>query len=316
MFGIDRAVKPVARRVAGVTRFGVHTGAQNTTVAELTALWRQAEDLGFASVTVWDHLYSSDLRTPECHEAVALHAALAATTTRVRCGCLVYCAGYRHPGVLAKAVTTIDHLSSGRAEIGLGAGWAEAEYRAFGIPFPPAGGRLALLDEVAGAVRALLHEGVASVAGAHVRLEGARCEPRPVQERVPIWIGGVGERRTAAVVARHGDGWNLPFVPPEALAGKRAALAGHCTAIGRDPADVRIGVNVVVCDDDTSLAAQFGPRAEAVRPGAIVGTSVGATADALGRYVAAGADDVVVALRAPWDPGALDRAAAAVASLG
>jgi F420-dependent oxidoreductase-like protein len=299
-----------------VTRFGVHTGAQNTTVAELTALWRRAEDLGFDSVTVWDHLYSSDLSSYDCHEAVALHAALAATTSRVRCGCLVYCAGYRHPGVLAKAVATIDHLSGGRAEIGLGAGWAEAEYRAFGIPYPPAGERLDLLDEVAGAVRALLHDGVATVDGRHVRLDGARCEPRPLQDRVPVWIGGAGERRTAAIVARHADGWNLPFLPPDALAGKRDVLARHCEAAGRDPAEVSIGVNVVVCDDEASLAAQFGPRADAVRPGAIVGTDVGSTTGALARYVAAGADDVVVALRAPWNPGALERAAAAVAGLG
>src|SRR5262245_33692464 len=260
-----------------MTRFGVHTGAQNTSVAALADLWQGAEDLGFASVTVWDHLYSSDLSTYECHEAVALHAALATATSRVRCGCLVYCAGYRHPGVLAKAVATIDHLSGGRAEIGLGAGWAEAEYRAFGIPYPPAGERLDLLDEVAGAVRALLHDGVATVAGRHVRLAGARCEPRPVQDRVPLWIGGAGERRTAAIVARHADGWNLPFVPPGALAAKRDVLARHCEAAGRDPVEVRIGVNVVVCDDEASLAAQFGPRADAVRPGAIVGTDVGST---------------------------------------
>ena len=85
---------------------------------------------------------------------MAAHAALACATTSVRCGCLVYCAGYRHPGVLAKAVTTIDHLSGGRAEIGLGAGWAAAEYAALGIPFPPLGDRLDLLAETAGAVRA------------------------------------------------------------------------------------------------------------------------------------------------------------------
>jgi alkanesulfonate monooxygenase SsuD/methylene tetrahydromethanopterin reductase-like flavin-dependent oxidoreductase (luciferase family) len=298
-----------------VTTFGVHTGVQNTTVAELRDLWAGAEELGFDAVAVWDHLYSSDLATYECHEAVSMHAALACATTTVRCGCLVYCAGYRHPGVLAKAAATIDHLSGGRAEIGLGAGWAQAEYEAFGVPFPSLGRRLDLLDESAAAVRSLLRKDVTDIVGAHVRLTGARCEPRPVQPDLPIWIGGAGERRTARIVAEHGDGWNLPFVPAEALAGKRAALAGHCAAVGRDQTEVRIGVNVIVCDSDASLRAQFGPRADAVRAGAIVGTSVEATAAALARYVAAGADTVNVALRAPWDPGALERAAAAIATL-
>jgi alkanesulfonate monooxygenase SsuD/methylene tetrahydromethanopterin reductase-like flavin-dependent oxidoreductase (luciferase family) len=298
-----------------VTTFGVHTGVQNTTVAELRDLWVGAEELGFDAVSVWDHLYSSDLSSYECHEAVAIHTALACATTTVRCGCLVYCAGYRHPGVLAKAVTTIDHLSGGRAEIGLGAGWAQAEYDDFGFRFPSVGRRLDLLAESAAALRSLLREPSATVAGEHVRLTGARNEPRPVQAAVPVWIGGVGERRTARIVAESGDGWNLPFVPPEALAAKRAALAAHCAEVGRVPADIRIGVNVIVCDGDASLAAQFGPRAEAVRPGAVVGTSVEQTAEALSRYVAAGADTVNVALRAPWDAGALERAAAAVAGL-
>jgi alkanesulfonate monooxygenase SsuD/methylene tetrahydromethanopterin reductase-like flavin-dependent oxidoreductase (luciferase family) len=233
----------------------------------------------------------------------------------VRCGCLVYCAGYRHPGILAKAATTIDHLSGGRAEIGLGAGWAEAEYRDYGIEFPPLGRRLDLLDECAGAVRSLLRSEATTIEGDHVRLDGARNEPRPVQEALPVWIGGAGERRTARVAARHADGWNVPFVPPEDLAAKRDALARHCEEAGRDPAEVRLGVNVVVCDDDASLRAQFGPRADVVRQGAIVGTSVAHTTDALGRYLAAGADVVNVALRAPWNAGALERAAAAVAAL-
>ena len=295
--------------------FGVQTGLQNTSAAELVGLWRRAEDAGFDAITVWDHLYSSDLSSYECHEAVAMHTALAAATTRVRCGCLVYCAGYRHPGVLAKAAATIDHLSSGRAEIGLGAGWAEAEYAAFGIRFPPVGERLDLLDEAAAAVRALLHEGKADVAGAHVRLRDARLEPRPVQPHLPIWIGGAGERRTARIAARHGDGWNAPFVAPDVLARKRRVLDDHCRAEGRDPGDVLLGANVVFSDDEASLHAQFGPRAEAVRAGAVVGTSVEEATDALGRYLAAGADQVNVALRAPWNHGALDRAAEAVASL-
>ena len=298
-----------------MTTFGVHTGVQNTTVAELRDLWAAAEDLGFDAAAVWDHLYSSDLATYDCHEAVSMHAALACATTTVRCGCLVYCAGYRHPGVLAKAAATIDHLSGGRAEIGLGAGWAQAEYEAFGVPFPPLGRRLDLLDESAAAVRSLLRNDVTDIVGTHVQLTDARCEPRPVQSDLPLWIGGTGERRTARIVAEHGDGWNLPFVPADAVAAKRASLAGHCAAVGRDPDEVRIGVNVIVCDSDASLQAQFGPRADAVRPGAIVGTSVEATATALARYVAAGADTVNVALRAPWDPGALERAAAAMATL-
>ena len=130
-----------------MTTFGLHTGVQNTTAAELRELWAGAEELGFDAISVWDHLYSSDLSTHACHEAVAIHAALACATTRVRCGCLVYCAGYRNPGVLAKAVTTIDHLSGGRAEIGLGAGWAAAEHAAFGLPFPPVGERFDRLEE-------------------------------------------------------------------------------------------------------------------------------------------------------------------------
>ncbi len=295
--------------------FGVHTGLQNTTVADLRSLWRRAEDAGFDAITVWDHLYSSDLSTYECHEAVAMHAALAGATTRVRCGCLVYCVGYRHPGVLAKAVSTIDHLSGGRAEVGLGAGWAQAEYAAYGVRFPSAGERLDLLEEAAGAIRSLLHHGKADSAGTHVRLDDARLEPRPVQPHLPIWIGGTGERRTARIVARHGDGWNVPFVAADVLAHKRGVLDDRCAAEGRDPGEVWLGVNVVFCDDEASLAAQFGPRAEAVRAGAVVGTSVDQATDAVGRYLAAGADQVNVALRAPWNDGALDRAAAAVAAL-
>jgi alkanesulfonate monooxygenase SsuD/methylene tetrahydromethanopterin reductase-like flavin-dependent oxidoreductase (luciferase family) len=115
-----------------VTSFGVHTGVQNTTVSELRDLWAGAEELGFDAISVWDHLYSSDLTGYECHEAVAIHAALACATTTVRCGCLVYCAGYRHPGVLAKAVTTIDHLSGGRVTFAAGIGYSPVDFTPFG----------------------------------------------------------------------------------------------------------------------------------------------------------------------------------------
>src|SRR5215468_9585938 len=129
-----------------MTTFGVHTGLQNTTIDELRSLWTRIEDLGFDWISIWDHFYSADFNGYECHEAVAAHAALACHTTRVRCGSLVYCAGYRHPAVLAKAMATIDHLSGGRMECGLGAGWHQTEFDAYGIPFPPIGVRLSQLD--------------------------------------------------------------------------------------------------------------------------------------------------------------------------
>ncbi|MEZ5219405.1 MAG: LLM class flavin-dependent oxidoreductase [Ilumatobacteraceae bacterium] len=121
-----------------MTKFGVHTGPQNTTMPELRGAWRLAEELGFDWISIWDHFYAAtDGTEPECFEGVACHAALACDTSKVRCGSLVYSIGYRHPAVLANAICTIDHLSGGRAELGLGAGWADFEYAAYGILFPP-----------------------------------------------------------------------------------------------------------------------------------------------------------------------------------
>ncbi len=120
------------------TTFGVHVGLQQTTPDELLPLYRHIEELGFDWISVWDHFYGATGKPDDtdCLEGVAMHAALACATSRVRCGSLVYSIGYRHPAVLAKAITTIDHLSGGRADMGLGAGWAQLEYAAFGIPFP------------------------------------------------------------------------------------------------------------------------------------------------------------------------------------
>src|SRR5512132_2863866 len=110
-------------------RFGVHTGLQHTSIAELRDLWHRIEDHGFEWISIWDHFYSADnTGNPHCLEAVASHAALAASTEKVRCGSLVYSVGYRHPAVIANAMATIDHLSGGRADLGLGAGWSQLEY--------------------------------------------------------------------------------------------------------------------------------------------------------------------------------------------
>ena len=304
---VDRAVK-FGATVGPMTVFGVHTGLQHTDLDELRSLWRRIEALGFGWISIWDHFYAADLSGHHCHEAVAAHAALACTTERVRVGSLVYCAGYRHPAVLANAITTIDHLSGGRADLGLGAGWSEAEYAAYGIPFPSAGARLSLLDEYARCVRGLLRDESFDHQGEHFAFVDARCEPKPLQAELPIWIGGGGEKRTLRIAAELADGWNVPFVPPQEFARKRDVLHQHCDAVGRDPGEIRCAVNVGLAWSEESLVAQFGGLADYVRPG-VVGGSDGEVVDRIGEYVAAGADQVNIALRAPWDPEALDRLA-------
>jgi F420-dependent oxidoreductase-like protein len=299
-------------------RFGVHAGLQHTTVEELQAVWRQAEDLGFDWLSVWDHFYAATGETGadayHCHEAVAMHAALACSTSRVRVGCLVYSAGYRHPAVLAKAIATIDHLSGGRADIGLGAGWAQPEYDAFGFPFPSAGARLDLLEESAACVRSLLRDESTDFKGDHFRLTDARLDPRPRQPELPVWIGGGGERRTLRIVARYADGWNVPYISPEEFGRKRGVLAEHCAAEGRDPAEIRCAINLGIAVDEQAFLSQFGAVAEFIRPGVLIGRGQ-QLVDRIGQYLEAGADQVNLALRAPWQPELLDVAAEAIASL-
>jgi F420-dependent oxidoreductase-like protein len=306
----------VASRPMGATTndvvWGVHTGLQNTTVEELRDLWRRIEGHGFDWISIWDHFYAADLGGTTCHEAVAAHTALALETSRVRVGSLVYCAGYRHPAVLAKAVATIDQLSGGRADIGLGAGWAQPEYAAFGFPFPSAGKRLDLLEEAAACVRGLLRDEVTDYDGQHFQLRQAHLEPRPVQAALPIWIGGAGERRTLRIAARYADGWNVPYISPEEFARKRKVLAEHCDAEGRDASEIRCAINLGISTDDESLRAQFGPIAEFVRPGVLMGQGQ-ELVDRVGEYLTAGADQVNIVLRAPWDLSLLDLAAEAIA---
>ncbi len=295
-----------------MTVFGVHAGLQQTEMDDLRALWRRVEALGFGWISIWDHFYSATGGDePHCHEAVATHAALACDTTAVRCGSLVYSVGYRHPAVLANAICTIDHLSGGRAELGLGSGWSEIEHKAYGIPFPSAGVRLDQLEEAIQCVRGLLHDELTDFEGKWFTMTNARCEPKPLQSALPIWVGGGGEKRTLKIAAQWADGWNVPFVAPETFAHKRAVLHRHCETVGRDPAEIRTAINVGLAWTDASLQAQFGGLAEFVRPGMLTGIDE-EVIDRIGQYVDAGADQVNLALRAPFDTEALDRFAAAL----
>ena len=296
-----------------MTRFGVHTGLQRTTADELRLLWKRIEALGFDWISIWDHFYGAtgDPDDAACLEAVAMHAALACETERVQCGALVYSIGYRHPAVLAKAITAIDLISGGRAAMGIGAGWAEVEYRAYGIDFPTVGTRMDQLEEGVAVLRGLLHDEVTTFEGSWFSVHEARNEPRPIQARLPIWVGGGGERRTLRIAARFADGWNIPFVSPDVFAAKRDVLHGHCADVGRDPGEVVCAVNVGLAWGEDSLRQQFGQIAEVVRPGVLTG-SADQVAERIAEYVDAGADQVNLALRAPFDVDALEQFSASM----
>jgi alkanesulfonate monooxygenase SsuD/methylene tetrahydromethanopterin reductase-like flavin-dependent oxidoreductase (luciferase family) len=213
--------------------------------------------------------------------------------------------------VLAKAITAIDQLSGGRADMGIGAGWAVVEYDAYGIEFPATKVRMDQLEEGIQCLRGLLHDEVTDFAGEWFRLSGARNEPRPVQAKLPIWVGGGGEKRTLKIAARYADAWNVPFVAPEAFAAKREVLHRHCADAGRDPGEIRCAVNTGLAFTQESLEQQFGALANYVAPGVLKGSDE-EIVDRIGQYVEAGADQVNLALRAPFDLDALERFSAAL----
>jgi alkanesulfonate monooxygenase SsuD/methylene tetrahydromethanopterin reductase-like flavin-dependent oxidoreductase (luciferase family) len=185
--------------------FGVHTGQQNCRLEDLCRVWRLADASGFHWVSIWDHFYPAMITPGDadgtCYEAVSIMTALAAETKNVRVGCLVFCMAYRHPAVLANAMVTVDHVSGGRMEIGLGAGWSQLEFDAYGIPFLPIKERLDQLEEGVQVIRGLLSGEVTTFAGKHYHLHQARCDPKPLQPRPRLWLGGMGEKRLLRMVA-------------------------------------------------------------------------------------------------------------------
>jgi F420-dependent oxidoreductase-like protein len=295
-------------------RFGVHIGLQDTTAAEVVTVARRAEDLGFDWVSVWDHFYSSSPADGGSLEAVSMHSAIGAATHRVQCGVLVYCATYRHPAVIAKAVATIDQISAGRAQVGIGAGWSAREHAAYGIRFLALAERMDLLDEAATCLRLLLRHDQADFSGRFFQLSSARLDPRPVQDALPIWIGGAGERRTLPIAARLADGWNAPFLSAEDFGRKRRVLHEHCATAGRDPEEIRCAANIGVAIDEAAYDQHFATMSDTSRSsagGVVRGTGQQLT-DGVARYLEAGADQVNFAFRAPFDPAALEAVAEAL----
>ena len=303
--------------------FGIHIGPQNIGMTELRALWRKLDQRGVEWISLWDHFYET---TPpsggkmenfgelDHFETLTALGALAADTKNARLGVLVLYVGYRTPGVLAKAATTLDHLSGGRFELGLGGGWHEWESRAYGYPFPPIGTRLDMLEEATQIIRGLLTEPRTTFRGKHFTVENASCLPRPVQKRLPIIIGGLGEKRTLKIAARHGDAWNAAYISPQQFKHLSTALDQHCEKEGRDPASIERSVNLVfnIAPDKASearlrkeLEQQWGFALARVEGGVLAGTPETA-GERVAEYIEAGASGVNVALRAPWSSEALD----------
>jgi alkanesulfonate monooxygenase SsuD/methylene tetrahydromethanopterin reductase-like flavin-dependent oxidoreductase (luciferase family) len=221
-------------------RFGVHSGQQYTEFEDCLELWQRAEALGYDWASVFDH-FRPPLGGPggPCFEGTTLLAALAARTSTIRCGMLVLAAPQRHPAVTAAIAATIDHISGGRLELGLGAGGADLAHQQYGLPHPSAEERMDLLDETCRVLRGLWTQQSTTLSGRHFRLDDAHLSPKPRQARLPLVIGGSGERRTLRIVAEHADIWNSLPGDPVRYKNKLDVLAEHCASVGRDPSEIR-----------------------------------------------------------------------------
>ncbi len=242
----------------GDIRLGVLLWSQATDWPSFERAAIRVDELGYESLWTWDHLYAifGDPHQP-IFEGYTTLAAWAKVTSNARLGLLVGANTFRNPGLVAKTVTTIDHLSSGRAILGIGGAWMEPEHTAHGIEFGSGfGERLTWMDEAVAAMRALLDgETVTSPAGGRYRFEDLVLLPPPIQEHLPIMIGGSGEKKTLRTVARYADQWNA-MGSVEKLRHKVGVLHAHCEAVGRDPAEIAFTVGCKPIIRDTEAEAR------------------------------------------------------------
>jgi F420-dependent oxidoreductase-like protein len=258
-------------------RFAIKTRPEHTTWEELRDVWVAADEIElFESAWNWDHFYplTGDLTGPN-FEGWTMLAAMAQATRRIRIGCQVTGMVYRHPAVLANMAATVDIISGGRLELGLGAAWNQYECDAYGIELPPLRERFDRFDEGVATIVALLSQPTTTFHGRYVRLTEARCEPKPIQQpHPPIAIGGKGPKRTLRTAARWAQHWNAITENPEQWREVKQILLEHCEAVGRDPSEITCSANVRMEPDK-------GPQE---------------VTEAVAGYRAAGADLVVINL--------------------
>jgi alkanesulfonate monooxygenase SsuD/methylene tetrahydromethanopterin reductase-like flavin-dependent oxidoreductase (luciferase family) len=250
-------------------RLGVLLWSQATDWPSFEAAAKRVDELGYDSLWTWDHLYAifGDPYQP-IYEGYATLAAWSKVTSRAKLGLLVGANTFRNPGLVAQLITTIDHASDGRAICGIGGAWFELEHTAHGIEFGSGfGERLDWLDESVAALRALFDgEEVTSGPGGRYRFDHLRLEPQPIQDRVPIMIGGSGEKKTLRTVAKYADQWNA-MGTVETLRHKDEVLLGHCEAVGRDPAEITrtVGCKPIIRDTEEAARRLWEAQMEANR---------------------------------------------------
>jgi F420-dependent oxidoreductase-like protein len=284
-----------SRRTVQEVRFAFKTSPQNTTWADMLAVWLVGDDIDvFESAWTFDHFYPifSDSTGP-CLEGWVTLTALAQATHRLRLGTLVTGIHYRHPAVLANMAATLDIVSGGRLEIGIGAGWNEEESGAYGIDLGSLRDRSDRFEEACEVLVGLLTQTETTFSGSHYALASARCNPPGVQRpHPPICIGGSGEKRTWRTAARFAQHWNFVGGTVEEFARKREVLHAHCADVGRDPGEITLSTHVRFGADHSETAATAASFAEA------------------------GADLAIIILPAPYSPAVLEPLAAALQDIG
>jgi F420-dependent oxidoreductase-like protein len=274
--------------------------------ATTKAIALAAEAAGYDSLWVYDHFHNVPAGAQDAvFECWTTMAALAEVTSTIRLGQMVSCAAYRPPALVAKITSTLDVISGGRLEWGIGAGWYEDEFRAYGYDFPAPKDRIGVLRETVEIVKAMWSEPSVSYDGRHFQIAGARCDPKPLQRpHPPIWIGGGGEQLTLRVVARHADRANFGGKPHE-WAHKREVLQGHCAAVGRDEAEIEKtwSPEVVIRTDERDILAErdagrigskYGEPWESWAAGNLIGTPE-QVCEKVARYAELGCTYIV-----PW----------------
>ena len=275
-------------------RWGIKTAPQHTTYEAMLRVWREADEHpAFEHAWLFDHFapIQGDLDGP-CYEGWTLLSALAAQTSRLRLGIMVTGNTYRHPAVLAHMAATLDVISGGRLDFGIGAGWNEYEHESMGIPLYKPGERIRRLGEACEIIKRLFTQRLTDFDGRYYQLRQARCEPKPIQKPYPPFvIGGGGEQLTLRIAARYADIWNSTGGDVDTFRHKVKVLHEHCAAEGRDPREIELSVQLRVNYDDlqaTTWAAQA--------------------------FVEAGATHIVLMLTYPYPEGVVSKLADEVVS--